>query len=1321
MQPLKRAEELLNGLWRLRGRHLWLLAPLVVLSLPSGCFAWFLEPDGDLLSLRVLPAFAVLVLFVREAVVRVAAIDYGDTKLGWLGPVGTGVGGSVSRHGWPVVVDGRTARRVLTELLPVAIVVLIRLAWPTVSESDRADALILAASLIGLPLLYVTVTHWHRLGAEYPYAGWPVQDGVAVYLAYSLTFFVVFRAAFGQPAVVGPIVIYALAMALAFLVCLRWFLHRRPPVISPTVPITLLLAGAPALMFAIAYGTAWLLVGGQGPAASRWAVPGLAWSLTVLPALCGLPIFSLALAERERVPEPEPPDADKRSGAAARIVPVSQRHFLYEQMENHLVRGHRVTLAILGRHARFFALGLPPSLVVALAPAMKGQIDALNFGPAFAELGVWVWLSGTAGWVIPLVYELYNIQDTLAAAYARGLRRCIHKLRAHVLVLGFGDIGRALVREQLEKRVIGYGSRYEHLVFSQNILLPDGRLAKVLMRLAAVDADPALLGAAIKTPEGLAITTTEVTHSARNAARLDDSLTHRRDEPLTRIVIPMIGGDATREEVQQMSRLADAAFVVSLIRDNTDQDRSQSLLHRLEALSRTRGRIPSCLAIHSSTFVPYVTARVLARDLQTHYIFPEFLEGLNAGNVLYAAFLKLGGFDASVRPRLLVCGRGRRVGYILDAFLKNFSASEHETLRRWQTEKPTVFVMGERSVLSQLGRKPKAGAWQDWAGQHKLSELREIRIGQRVARDPVANSPTGKAHPVPAGVPISVPHVELDPRLYDSWDAVLAGIRPHVILISDQSGEDELRILNALVNNINRRQAVSAEGPELPLILISGETGKRHVAKKFEDALLYYSSLWRGPQTPGLQPPAEPDLRIDYPTPGLYKGQDVENFRGDPLIDVLDEPVQRITGLIRAYERAGALFDAGDRVPAPESPAADANSIAASSEPPHGLDDRVAVELDCCSPDVPGAIATALARLAGYSPGVSKPSPAGVPSFSHSRIVTLSNNGFLIKSFASLEPLQSDDPVVFSRLAAVCGQTPEPASGSSDPERARAVARMEHTRYVLWYAQRLLAPLDGGHRSGVIDTFEQTFHPPSEPNGKKPPDDGLETLTSAYREQVNQCCGMLNCPVEGFHKSIEALGETYLGQKIYEPKLRKMHAESVLRRFVIGTVDANHPSLALRTLPPRQLASIKLGCTGAEKPGAFAHVLNAMLLRTLTLVPDAQRIFNFTYVSSYECHDQRFGVFTCYGTLERRPAEGCRIQDLLRYVEIRPTGCYDPWKRYAEALREFLNEQAGGEHYQLGKFGQDADGLSGRALVIYTSGPPSPYLAESERRGVRVS
>jgi hypothetical protein len=101
--------------------------------------------------------------------------------------------------------------------------------------------------------------------------------------------------------------------------------------------------------------------------------------------------------------------------------------------------------------------------------------------------------------------------------------------------------------------------------------------------------------------------------------------------------------------------------------------------------------------------------------------------------------------------------------------------------------------------------------------------------------------------------------------------------------------------------------------------------------------------------------------------------------------------------------------------------------------------------------------------------------------------------------------------------------------------------------------------------------------------------------------------------------------------------------------------------------------------------GTFATALNAMVFRKMLPAESAStHLFNFDYLSDYECHDERFSISTLYGTFEQRNGHALRPVEIGRVVNrivIKPiTGDGQPdskvWKQYTKNLTEFLEKAA---------------------------------------------
>jgi hypothetical protein len=459
---------------------------------------------------------------------------------------------------------------------------------------------------------------------------------------------------------------------------------------------------------------------------------------------------------------------------------------------------------------------------------------------------------------------------------------------------------------------------------------------------------------------------------------------------------------------------------------------------------------------------------------------------------------------------------------------------------------------------------------------------------------------------------------------YGSIYAVLRELRPDIVLVSEERAEDELQAINAIGSNVARLRGETEGGEALlampPLLLVSGETGKAHLAKYFDRALRYYSSLWHTPGEDGARSHSQP---VRFPSPFMPSPKPFSAY-GDPIIDVLDDPAERLVGIIRSY-----------------------------------LDPRrsVPVELNFCDPDTPGMMAGNLAALAGYHALAEESSvPRPQLSFANTRLIARPGNKFIVKGFAYLDAdaapfVAGAAQRTFCRLGVVAGHQP--------PEAPAAGALL------------FVRPDGEAVPADVIKDVQDLFG------------GGVgATEPSTYERQLQYCCGMPNCPVEAFNKV--SAGIFGVPPAASDGGRAAAH-QRLAGRFRIGTYQPTDRKDA----DDRAFAHFRLTCAEEGAAGAFAIALHALLCtRLVPMSTPPEFVFNLTYISSYECHDERFGVFTCYGRRTPRfrakrhtdVADPLTAADVIEELEIFPirngrSGA-SPWQGYAQQVADFLNRDA---------------------------------------------
>jgi hypothetical protein len=1065
-------------------------------------------------------------------------------------------------------------------------------------------------------------------------------------------------------------------------------IHARPRIL----PKVLLAAATVCSCLSISY-----FVAGNGPfwAGSRVA---LMWRLSLVPIIGILPVLAVrsvgrqprvrtARRRRTRVSHsPAPPQwVRRRIGSVVRHVSA-----LIQQMVIDIIRGQLVVSTIVQRHLHFFIIGLPLSAV--FPPTTSSTFS--------------LWFAATLGWVGPLMIGLAYINDTCANAYYDGLRRAIHHLREHVLILGYGDLGRRVSSELWEKKIVPYTSLFEHIGRSQNILLPNGTLAKVLLRLAAVEVDQSTLSHVARSPSGPTLGVHDISDVI--------AVTTEADRPSASIVIPVVIGDATAEEIQDYARLAAAGFVACTIRQRQTAEPAQRLLQRLESLANEGINVPAVLALYSSAYIQHVTERVMRTALPVHWILTSHLEGSNAANVAYASYaarsLAVRRRTEPQRPEtILICGRGPRLIYFVDTIIKSAEKGAYN-----RSDAPAIVIMTGDDALAELvaprtaciAPRPPVQATGAPPSEHHL-QPETLRFYPLITRVPTGIDETSEYL---RGKPYEVSVIRQDPASYQAVNAVIDRFRPDIVVILDYEAETEFRLMNYVFTNTYRRATdPSLTGEKLPLVFVSGETGKPYLQAYFRRGLAYYA---------GVRTSRVPAEQETGPGQGIDRSSRAHDLaRGAPFVDVLDDPTARILALARAYL---------DKSPAKK---------------------RV-VELHFCESDVPSAIVHRLAALSGRTFIAPPGSPAPL-SLANTRFIPLAPvrerqtavpdrkgaavapelKRFMIRSFVHWTEGLADDKAAsrFHRLAVVSGhertQRREENSDVDDARRIvsqmiRPLARDADSllpEYVKILAGLEKAPL--AHPD--VETWLRDHRGPVENSL-----DDFREVAQKVVGQVEHCCGMLTCPVEAFHRCAEgrflmpayemACDEMYINDRRRARAAANQfrHVREVATRLF---VDKTEPA-SINGYKKTGLAHFRIDCAiegsqqrpriqingqrwPAPRAGVLASIFAQLLLGRVEPHASARSdsLVDLTYLSSYECHDARFGVFSCYGKLIDESVE--KVDDSYKIRSVIITPFYgDKWGGYAEDLAGHLSEHAG-TGYQMRSVAGTSDRMGARFEV----------------------
>jgi hypothetical protein len=173
---------------------------------------------------------------------------------------------------------------------------------------------------------------------------------------------------------------------------------------------------------------------------------------------------------------------------------------------------------------------------------------------------------------------------------------------------------------------------------------------------------------------------------------------------------------------------------------------------------------------------------------------------------------------------------------------------------------------------------------------------------------------------------------------------------------------------------------------------------------------------------------------------------------------------------------------------------------------------------------------------------------------------------------------------------------------------------------------------------------------------------------------------------------------------------RWKHARAVAEHFMVDQWSRSE-STPTATLP---LAVITY--RGLDHPGSLAFAMNTLLLRTVRQKsPPPPSTFRATYMSAYECHDESFALFSCYGVLEEAAKMAIGTDTIVEIV-IQPVTHEERWRDYIRALVAHLNRGMSSNQFSF----HDEVTPAGRRLMVKTatSVANAPVREAAHSRGV---
>ena len=921
-----------------------------------------------------------------------------------------------------------------------------------------------------------------------------------------------------------------------------------------------------------------------------------------------------------------------------------------------MIRGHLLLMSIFKTASPFFLLSMPFGITVSLYPVFT-RLGFLTDTKVSHWVLLNIFFAANLAWIAPLLLSLLHLEETCSKAYANRMIRTIQQLGNHIVILGTGDVGRGFLTAMVDREKVALKTAFDHFFYARNILQPNGRLAKLNLKLLLIDKRKELFRHITPFSGDCLLGSFEIAPCPMS--KKGDW--HKRNLD---ILIPAIIGDAGQREVRFLARLEKSRFVASLIRDF---EQPFAVLRHLQALSRHREAggahvPPTLLRINSSTHLPYFSFQAALDALPVHLIHPEMLKGVNLGNALSQL---IEADIATGNPKIknvIITGQWQQAQYFLDALMKDLRCEDAYTVvkdvnfflvsSKDQQELclRSVEFMADGTILKPVGdvlRNPESmgtlarvkaefgnlrvALWSQLTIRSFTCHKEKASNGHNGARSEISGM---DRHPIRYPVYI----IPMEMTAFESASRILDAVCPDVFVISDFLAEEELRTLDSVFSGLNNwwRHRTSQK-TFFPLLFISAETGSKNMARNLADGMIYYTALRKYFFN---------EEKSFYPADSspIYSSLE-ERFGMNNAIDVLEDVVERCVGVYEAH-----VDDAGERRPN-------------------------AFEMNFCVPDQHGCLAQTIADLTGLQFGEMQPSEL-LPVFSNCRMVKSSSSQetpvsessgeqssdyFIFKSFAHLREYKADKPGnrKFSRLFSLDTSKEETCSvdyflRNNKPHSVYGLAGLflsclldccypemkeeSMKGKIHQLLKRIIKRLKGAEldpetqeksmfsKEKVFELFnEKEFsnlislldkNQPQEIRNllddlkklnKRGPDCDIRSIEDPFRtalkhwttkmiDQIkNRCCGMTVCPVEAFHKFAES-HKFPLGNIPLDSQEGRKRYGTLLKHYTFNFTEMEETA-SQTNIPPEPAAHMDVLCEGSAKPGGGALALNYLLLR----------------------------------------------------------------------------------------------------------------------------
>ena len=396
--------------------------------------------------------------------------------------------------------------------------------------------------------------------------------------------------------------------------------------------------------------------------------------------------------------------------------------------------------------------------------------------------------------LVPLLNNMFNFETVFENHFNSELRKIIQRAINPILIIGYGNLGTRVGEEFLKRK-------NNLKLITKKILTPDLDSKEITENLIVVSKDQRAFDRVHTDPifQDIGVAEIEIEKEEKDSKE--------------KYLIPAIVGDINSGSTRDACKLSECKGFISLVNDE------RAILTLFDLAYKKD--LKAIISMENSPEKEFLICRSPSKDI--FLIYPEQEEGIAVGMLLYETLIKFASENTKKTPRILICGRGKQIYYIVETMelmLKRFGPYKEGIGRNWNMRNNLIILSDEQDFDNRAVLLPDKA--QNKSDSRLLKEIlsRSLRTNEWRYNCFINDSPDREK---------TMWEILDDPRKI-----------PDVIVISSRQGEEITKITEEWIDVIEKYRNITGNREYKPKIIVGTVGSEEKIIKK--DAMIFYGT-----------------------------------------------------------------------------------------------------------------------------------------------------------------------------------------------------------------------------------------------------------------------------------------------------------------------------------------------------------------------------------------------------------------------------------------------------------------------------------------------